>query len=267
MQLFNQVRPDSRVIKVLIYIYRSNMERHGKHQHPTVWQRSPSNRVINRQKNQQNNPLVGPPTLVPNKFNAASLSLSLGGGSGGDKLDGGPNNANIRAMIAQQLKRKLSNSSLRNAGSENEGDFDGSENGKISVTTTGSGDELASVERLLDRVNKSSNFAQYFTEDNGVAENLTSGDHPEEDEDEEEDDVDVLKIKEEEDEEGRMRGSVASSVAEESGEEEDEEEEDEEEDCKLSNAAGGVEKKKSAYSSAPHKVSGDFLTAIHHYFN
>jgi hypothetical protein len=196
------------------------MERHGKHQHPTVWQRSPSNRVINRQKNQQLSPLVGPPTLVhPNKYTSNNIGTEV-------KEKNRDASVNVRAVIAQQLKRKLSNSSLRNNnnGSETETDPENTP-GLDGKASGGDTPDLASVSQLLDRV-KNSNFAQYFNEAEGH--NMTDNNQSDDD-----------------------------------GEGEGEGEGDESGDEALSSEEGemkssGVEKKKSAYSSAPHKVSGDF---------
>jgi len=237
------------------------MERHGKHQHPNVWQRSPSNRVINRQQKNQQSPLVGPPTMVPSsKYSNSPSGIEIKAkGRGSAVLNGDPmNNVDVRAVIAQQLKRKLSNSALLN-GSAAAGVESDSETERDSETTGGAesgrgggggqhdSSDLASVSQLLDRV-KNSNIAQYF-HDQGAGKSVTNS----EDNNEQEED---------------MSGTESSGSSGDDGEG-DMEETEEVNDGGEKGLKEGREKKKSAYSSAPHKVSDEYAPHVyqHRYFS
>ncbi|CAL8070004.1 unnamed protein product [Orchesella dallaii] len=107
------------------FTLRSNMERHGKHQHASVWQRSPSNRVLNKQRAlqaQASGSTPPPPSSHSNSSSNANTPAPE------------PPNPNIRLVLSQQLKRKLSN--LEQA-------------------------DLASVETLLEKTGNE-DFRKYF---------------------------------------------------------------------------------------------------------
>ena len=153
--------------------------------------------------------------MHPNKYTS-----SIGADVKDKSRDAG---VNVRAVIAQQLKRKLSNSSLRNNNNGSETETDPENTPSHDVKSSSGGDtssDLASVSQLLDRV-KSSNFAQYFNE--AESQNLSNDNNNTDDE-------------------GEGDESAEENLSSEEG------------DTKVV----GAEKKKSAYSSAPHKVSGDF---------
>lgn len=277
------------------------MERHGKHQHPNVWQRSPSNRVINRQKNlanqQQNpSPLLSSPTMVPtNKYSAMNgydynmKSASLNRKCEAEALTVA-NSVNVRAVIAQQLKRKMSNTNLRNIKmevSDESGEEGEVEMGAAATFTNTNGlvgnADLASVSQLLDRA-KTSNFVHFFK--NEPAENSSSSGNNHGNGNNEIDRHNNNSNDQSETESNHGSTTSEGDIEEEPEDEDyDDEDENDNKRIKLNNnnaknssvnardrgddggngIGGGEKKKKSAYSSAPHKVSSSSIGGNYNY--